>query len=153
MTGAVTRGRRATVVVLLLLAAFFAQGLVPQHADAATRRRHQMFAMTNQDRSRHHTADLALDARLSRYAKQHSRQMARAGYLFHTADLVAKLAGRRWSIGGENVGVGSTLPGLERAFMRSTEHRQNILRKAFRHVAIGIFRSSGKLWVTVIFYG
>jgi uncharacterized protein YkwD len=51
------------------------------------------------------------------------------------------------------VGVGSTLDGLESAFMRSTSHRRNILRTGFDHAAVGVIRSNGSFWVTVIFYG
>jgi uncharacterized protein YkwD len=79
--------------------------------------------------------------------------MAQAGYLFHTEDLTAKLKGVDWSIGGENVGVGSDLDGLQDAFMRSKPHRRNILGSRFEHVAIGIVQTDDSFWVTVIFYG
>jgi uncharacterized protein YkwD len=49
--------------------------------------------------------------------------------------------------------VGSTVDGLQDAFMASPPHRENILRTAFDHVAIGMARVDGHLWVTVIFYG
>ncbi len=153
MTGAATRGRKATAVILIA-AAVLAQGLVARGADAAsTQPRERMFALTNQDRSERDKALLALDAKLSQYAKQHSRQMAEKGSLFHTTDLAAKLKGRDWSIGGENVGVGPGLVSLEKAFMHSKDHRKNILRKAFDHAAVGVFKSDGQFWVTVIFYG
>jgi uncharacterized protein YkwD len=153
VTGAVARGRKATAVILLA-AAVMAQGLVARGADAASPHpRDRMFALTNQDRSERHKALLALDAKLSKYATQHSRLMAEKGYLFHTTDLAAKLKGRDWSIGGENVGVGSGLSRLEKAFMNSKVHRKNILRRAFDHAAVGVFKSGGEFWVTVIFYG
>jgi uncharacterized protein YkwD len=79
--------------------------------------------------------------------------MASKGYLFHTADLAAVLKGRDWTIGGENVGVGSALTDLEDAFMASKLHRQNILRTTFDDAAVGVFKSDGEFWVTVIFYG
>ncbi|HEX9122699.1 MAG TPA: CAP domain-containing protein [Actinomycetota bacterium] len=148
-----TGSRRKAAIALLVVAAFFAQGFAPQHADAVARRRGTMLELTNQDRSQHDKATLALNAKLSHYAKQHSRDMAQEGYLFHTADLAAKLKGLDWTVGGENVGVGTALDGLERAFMDSTVHRRNILRTTFDHTAIGIVRSDGKFWVTVIFYG
>ncbi len=154
MAVALTRGRRAAAVALLLLVAFLAQGMAIQHADAATRRRDTMLSLTNRDRKQRDKAVLSLDQRLSRYAKRHSRDMAKKGYLFHTSDLAAKLKGVDWSIGGENVGVGSSLDSLEDAFMRSKEHRKNILRQTFDHTAIGVVRDDdGRLWVTVIFYG
>ncbi len=37
--------------------------------------------------------------------------------------------------------------------MGSKTHRRNILRNGYDHAAIGIVKSDGNLWVTVIFYG
>jgi uncharacterized protein YkwD len=154
MEAALTRGRRAAAVALLLLVAFLAQGVGAQDANAATYRRDTMLSLTNEDRADHDMRALSLDRKLSAYAKQHSRDMASTGYLFHTEDLAAKLSGLDWSIGGENVGVGSSLDGLEAAFMRSTAHRQNILRESFDHSAIGVYKDGDdNFWVTVIFYG
>jgi uncharacterized protein YkwD len=154
MEAVAIRGRRTAAVVLLLLVAFLAQGVRATDADAATHRRDTMLSLTNEDRAHHDRHVLSLDAKLSKYAKKHSRDMADEGYLFHTEDLAARLKGLDWSIGGENVGVGSSLDSLEDAFMRSKPHRQNILRKTFDHSAIGIYRDAdGNVWVTVIFYG
>ncbi|MFB3738391.1 MAG: CAP domain-containing protein [Candidatus Velamenicoccus archaeovorus] len=153
MQTAWTGSRSKAAIALLVVTAFFAQAFVPQQADAADRRRVTMLELTNQDRSQHDRAALALNEKLSRYAKRHSREMAEAGYLFHSEDLAARLNGLDWTIGGENVGVGTTLDGLEQAFMDSTPHRKNILKPTYDHTAIGIVRSDGKFWVTVIFYG
>jgi uncharacterized protein YkwD len=114
-----------------------------------------MLSLTNDAREHHQRSDLRLNMRLSHYAKRHSVAMARAGYLFHsdTSALMQALRPYHWSIGGENVGVGSSVDGLQGAFMRSKEHRDNILRSAFDHTAIGMVRMHGKLWVTVVFYG
>lgn len=112
-----------------------------------------MLAITNRARANRGVQVLDLDARLSRYAKRHSREMAEAGYLFHTENLAARLSGVDWSMGGENVGVGSSLRDVQGAFMGSTPHRQNILQTRFDHAAVGIVKSDGTLWVTVIFYG
>jgi uncharacterized protein YkwD len=154
MEAAGTRGRRTAAVAVALLLAFFAQGVRASDADAAGTRRDAMLSLTNEDRAAHDKAALSLDEELSRYAKIHSRDMATRGYLFHTEDLATRLKGVDWSIGGENVGVGSSLDGLEDAFMHSTEHRRNILRTAFDASAIGVYEDAdGNVWVTVIFYG
>ncbi len=145
--------RRVGALVFLLAATLVVQGMVARPAGAAARQRQEMVGLTNRDRVERHRSRLALNLRLSRYAKRHSREMAERGYLFHTPDLSSRLKGVNWSVGGENVGVGCTLPGLESAFMHSAPHRANILRKAFSHVAVGVVRASGKFWVTVIFYG
>jgi uncharacterized protein YkwD len=142
-------------VALALLIVLLAQSVSADRASASAdhRRRAYMLSLTNDDRAQHDRAALRLNVVLSRYASHHSRQMATKGFLFHTADLNSKLKGLDWSIGGENVGVGSTLDGLEGAFMRSTPHRRNILRTGFDHAAVGVIRSNGSFWVTVIFYG
>jgi uncharacterized protein YkwD len=150
-----TRGPSLAAVAIALLIVLLAQGVSADRASGSTdhRRRAHMLSLTNDDRAQYDKAALRLNAMLSRYAKHHSRQMATKGYLFHTADLNSKLKGLDWSIGGENVGVGSTLDGLEVSFMRSTPHRRNILRAAFDHAAVGVIHSNGSYWVTVIFYG
>jgi uncharacterized protein YkwD len=149
------RDRSLAGVALALLMVLVAQGVSADRVSASTehRRRAHMLSLTNDDRAQHDKAALRLNAVLSRYATHHSRQMATKGYLFHTADLNSKLKGLDWSIGGENVGVGSTLDGVEIAFMRSTPHRRNILRTGFDHAAVGVIRSNGRFWVTIIFYG
>jgi uncharacterized protein YkwD len=155
MDRALIRGRGSARVALALLIVLLAQGVAADRASASSdhRRRAHMLSLTNDDRVERDKAALKLNAALSRYAKRHSRQMATKGYLFHSADLASKLKGLDWSIGGENVGVGSTLDGLEGAFMNSPPHRKNILRTAFDHAAVGVIHSNGSFWVTVIFYG
>ena len=114
-----------------------------------------MVNLTNDDRREHDRRALRFQTRVSRYAKAHSQAMAREGYIFHStqAQLQKALGNVNWSIGGENVGVGGSLESLEDAFMASKLHRQNILRRSFDHMAVGIVRGDGALWITVIFYG
>ena len=114
--------------------------------------RADMLALTNHDRVQHDRSRLTLDAQLSRYAKQHSRDMAERGRLFHTPDLAAMLDGRDWSLGGENVGVGPSLRAIEAGFMREKAHRKNLLRWEWDHAAVGVFHDEGLAWVTVIFW-
>ena len=155
MDRAQSRSSKAAVGSLLVVLALLFSGVATDHARAgATRTRvERMLTITNRARTNHGVRALDLDARLSRYAKRHSRDMAEAGYLFHTENLAGRLRGVNWSMGGENVGIGSSLGDVQRAFMGSTVHRRNILQKRFDHAAIGVVRSDGSLWVTVIFYG
>jgi uncharacterized protein YkwD len=154
---AALRARRIAVAVAVLLSATLVLGLAPRSAHAEDRfgRRLQMLALTNQDRRAHDRDNLGFAARLSRYAKEHSRRMANRGYLFHSSDdqLQDALGHYAWSIGGENVGVGGSLESLEDAFMASEDHRANILRPTYDHAAVGVARADGRIWVTVIFYG
>ena len=117
--------------------------------------RRYMLALTNHDRATHDRSALSFADRLARYAKSHSQAMAHKGFIFHsTADqLRDALEGYRWDLGGENVGVGGSLDSLEDAFMASTDHRKNILRRVYEHAAVGIVHSDDRIWITVIFYG
>ncbi len=145
-------GRAAAGFVLVL--ALFVSGVATDRARAAVSKPvEQMLTITNETRADRGRDTLDLNARLSRYAERHSRAMAEAGTLFHSQDLAGLLNGLNWSIGGENVGVGTSLLELQDAFMASKPHRRNILRRGFAHTAIGVVKSDGRLWVTVIFYG
>lgn len=151
-------GRRPLRAALALgLVTAMALAAAPARVDAADRvgPRLRFVELTNQDRREHDRRALRFQRRISRYARAHSLAMAEKGYLFHSTEeqLVRALDGVHWSIGGENVGVGSSLESLQRAFMASELHRQNVLRRAFDHVAVGIVRRDGVLWITVIFYG
>lgn len=155
MTISVSRTRRQAALTSVLAVALVLTGIAtdPSRADAAARPRGKMLHLTNDDRAARDRSALDLDVELSRYARRHSRAMAEAGEIFHTANLAAKLKGSDWTISGENVGVGPSLKRLESAFMASRPHRRNILRKRFDDVAIGVVESDGNFWVTVIFYG
>ena len=153
MTHPVGRTRRHLALAVLVASALFSSGVATAPAHAGTGLRGQMLQLTNDHRAHHDCAALQLDLQLSRYAKRHSQDMADAGGIFHSDDLAAKLKGKDWSAGGENVGVGTSVTDLEAAFMASTPHRRNILDRDFDHVAIGVVESDGDLWVTVIFYG
>jgi uncharacterized protein YkwD len=117
-------------------------------------RRH-MLALTNDDRANHDRAALSFAEKLAHYAKSHSQAMADKGYIYHSTgdQLIGALDGYDWQLGGENVGVGGSLESLETAFMASTDHRKNILRKVYDHAAVGIVRQDDRIWITVIFYG
>lgn len=105
----------------------------------------------NLARSRVGSRPIRLDPQLTKVARKHTREMTGAKTLFHTPS--SKL-GRRvtnWSWLGENVGVGGGVDSLHRAFMRSLGHKRNIQSRRVRHVGIGVRRSHGRMWVTVIF--
>ena len=88
-----------------------------------------------------------------RTGRVRGRIMGAAPSVRWEAQLRAALAGYRWQLGGENVGVGGSLESLEDAFMASPDHRKNILRKIYGHAAVGIVRQDDRIWITVIFYG
>jgi len=153
MTTMTSRNRKRIAVVLLLCLQLLSGLWTEARAGGSTRYRERMLQLVNDVRDRNERRLLRLDGMLSRYATRHSRQMAEAGYLFHTPDLGGKLEGRNWSIGGENVGFASSLRAVMGEFMESKPHRRNILRRGYDHAAVGVVKSDGSLWVTTIFYG
>jgi uncharacterized protein YkwD len=153
-----SRGTARVTKVLLLVALVGA--LVGAAAPGATavgrtRDRDGMYELTNDSRAHRGLRSLDLHRRMSELARKHSLKMAAQGDLFHTLDPVgAYLGGRPWHVWGENVGVtGGSLEDVQDAFMSSTPHRNNILHRGFRDVAIGVASVDGALWVTVFFYG
>ena len=154
MVQALSRSRSRFATALVLCLVLLLSGFATDHARAGEAAdRSEMFQLTNEARERKDRDLLKLDRQLSRYAVRHSRAMADEGELFHSRDLAEVLEGRDWSMGGENVGVGSSLDDLQAAFMASKVHRSNILKRGYDHAAVGVVESDGNFWVTVIFYG
>jgi uncharacterized protein YkwD len=95
----------------------------------------------NQVRAQHGLRKLALDLRLERAARSHSRAMIRSGSFAH-GDVRRRLAavGIR-GIYGENLawGVGSTAAAanIVQMWLNSPPHRANLLRPGFRRLGIG----------------
>ncbi len=141
---------RAVIIGMSLMLTLF----LAAPASAATGLRHQMLDATNDSRATRSVPRLLLNDRMSRVAHRHSVAMANAGTLFHTSNVQTYLSGVHWHIWGENVGMTSgSITQIERMFMHSAPHRNNILDRAFKHVAIGVYEHGGRLWVTVFFYG
>lgn len=42
---------------------------------------------------------------------------------------------------------------MKKMWMRSADHRFNMVRGSYGRAGIGVVRARGWLWVTVIFYG
>ena len=109
--------------------------------------------LTNQARMRRGKPKLRLDPELSKAAKVHTKLMATTGILQHTPSDTLAYRVTNWSILGENVGYGSSVHQVQRAFMNSPAHRENILKGRFRHVGIGIRTAGDTMWITVLFSG
>lgn len=144
---------KAAKVLGLTLALSVVLGMVAPEAQAGWAPRRDMLTWMNG--ARHDRGAVALDRVwvLRHMADEHSRDMAHEGRIFHTTNLAYKLRIVSWSCAGENVGVGQKLRSLFEGFMDSDAHRANILNRDFRDVGIGIYRSDGLLWITLIFVG
>jgi uncharacterized protein YkwD len=77
--------------------------------------------------------------------------MVERALLHHTSTSTLGRRVTRWTMLGENVGVGNTVDTLHTAFMNSPAHRDNIMFNSFRFVGVGAVEAKDRLWVTVIF--
>lgn len=102
---------------------------------------------------------LRWDDKLARAALEHSRDMARRGFLGHkgpdgrsAGDRVAQL-GYRWSAVGENVGQGPKTPEeAVRRWLESERHCRNIMSPEFREAgAASAQNSSLRTYWTLVF--
>lgn len=113
---------------------------------------HTTLCLINNERTQRGIPPLHLNARLSRAAAGHSSDMVQRHYFSHTSLSGATFAdriratgylgsARSWII-GENLDWGtkhwSSPAGAVEAWMHSPPHRENILRRSFREIGIGV---------------
>lgn len=96
---------------------------------------------------------IRLDPELSRVARLHAREMARARSLFHTPSRILQGRVIGWSELGENIGVGVSPASLHESFMASPGHRNNMLGEAFNNLGVGVIGDGDRIWVTLLFQG
>ena len=131
--------------------AFALAGVLMFAAPAASlyRPEQRLAPMINTARYRHDVPRLVERPRLRVAAERQSLRMATRGRLFHGS--LAWTSGRRcW---GQIVGTGPTVRAVFRAFMRSADHRANMLDRSFRRAGYGVVKIRGAVWVTVNFAG
>jgi uncharacterized protein YkwD len=123
--------------------------IVPEPDPAAAAR---LLALTNAERAKRGLRALRPWPSLVPIARAHTIEMLDAGRLYHNKALTTLVRQLRLKALGENVGVGPTIDTVEAAFMRSAEHRANILDASYRYVGIWAMRDErGFVWVTVNF--
>jgi uncharacterized protein YkwD len=116
-----------------------------------SRTERKLARMTNAARHRHGLTRLNLDPQLSKVGGRHARDMARRRLLYHTPSNVLGWRVTHWRILGENVGVGAGVASIQRAFLRSPEHRSIMLSSSYRYVGVGVHQRGSNRWVTVLF--
>ena len=142
-------GGKLKIAVAVLCGLFAVLAAFP--ASAMTRQETGMTGFVNEDRANHSLKPLDASSTISEIAHRHSLEMARKGRLFHSC-VECILDQHGWQRIGENIGYGATLSSVNREFMHSTYHRENILCTCHTDVAVGVVESGGLIWVTEIFY-
>ncbi|MFD3565033.1 CAP domain-containing protein [Streptomyces sp. NPDC058686] len=112
----------------------------PASGDAA-----RVLALVNSERSKAGCSPLTMNAKLTKAAQDHSKDMASHGNMSHTGsdgsapgDRITR-AGYSWSSYGENVAYGYSTPEkVMDGWMSSPGHKRNILDCSFKEIGIGL---------------
>lgn len=116
-------------------------------ASGATAR---VLTLVNNERSKAGCSPLKMNAKLTKAAQDHSKDMASHRNMSHTgsdgsspADRITR-AGYSWSSYGENVAYGYSTPEkVMAAWMSSPGHKRNILDCSFKEIGIGLAQPDG----------
>ncbi|MYT28562.1 MULTISPECIES: CAP domain-containing protein [unclassified Streptomyces] len=108
--------------------------------------------LVNKERSKAGCAPLTVNAKLTKTAEEHSKDMADHRHMSHTgsdgSDPGARIknAGYNWSSYGENVAYGYATPASVMAgWMSSPGHKRNILDCSFKEIGVGVAQP-GDYW-------
>lgn len=111
-----------------------------------------VLSLVNQERAAAGCPAVALNAKLTKAAQDHSADMASHSNMSHTgsdgSDPGARItrAGYTWSTYGENVAYGYSTPEkVMEGWMNSPGHRENILNCSFKEIGIGLAQP-GNYW-------
>jgi uncharacterized protein YkwD len=141
------RHRIAALITLLTLTS--ASSRAQQKTSDAER---QLFNAANQGRKAHGLPSLKPDEALANAARAHAQRMAEQGTISHQLpgepNLLsrAKAAGAQFSWISENVDEGQNATAIQQSFMRSPQHRANILDSDMDSVGIGVAERNGQMF-------
>ena len=139
------RRRRAGVAALLVAVALVATGCLDTIA-------HNHI---NTSRRTAGVRELPRHAWLDGVAQAHAQKMANECRTYHSSPALWLMPG--YSAGAENVGAGPTVDAVHTAFMRSPQHRGNILNAAHKVSGVGVVErpecGGNKVFVVHLFNG
>ena len=142
------RIRRAGALLVATILA--CAGLCTSSVRAQSSVEAHLVSLVNGERTSRGIAALLEKSDLASVARQHSQQMAASGHIYHNGSLASQVGGG-WTLIAENVGSGSTVDAVHKAFMDSAPHRVHVLDARFNQIGVGIASSGGTLYVTEVF--
>jgi uncharacterized protein YkwD/uncharacterized membrane protein required for colicin V production len=119
----------------------------------------RLTAMANAERAGRGLSPLRSDVRVRTVARQHSADMYRKGYFCHVGkdgrDPFERLDEGKidFERAGENLALAPTIEMVHRGLMNSPKHKENILRRQFTDIGIGVYKGPYGLMVTQNFCG
>jgi uncharacterized protein YkwD len=96
-------------------------------------------------RSAEGVAGLRVDEELTVQARIWAAQMAEDGEISHAESLANGLTSD-WSKLGENVGMGTDVGNVQKAFIESPSHFGNILDPVSTHIGVGVVVAEGRIF-------
>jgi uncharacterized protein YkwD len=139
--------RAAALITLLALCSV--SGLAQQKTSHAER---ELFDAINQERKAHGLASLKLDEGLASAARKHAQRMAEQGTISHqlpgepSLPSRAKAAGAHFTWLSENVDEGPSATAIHQSFMKSPQHRANIMDGDMDSAGIGVAERNGQMF-------
>lgn len=126
------------------------------YRSAPDRYENRVVYWTNVKRRRHGLPALRKRACPDHYAESWVRHLARTGSFYHQ-DVTRMFSCHRVRVAGENLARGNVTPRqVVNAWMRSPEHRANILKRRYTHIGVGSVYSmvdGGRLYTSQTFTG
>lgn len=142
------RLRRVAVVCAVMVVACLALG-----QGSASGPERYLFDAANRERKAQGLPVLKWDDALATAARKHAAEMARQNSVAHTLPGEASLPSRATKAGAkfgwlsENVIQAASAPGAHEQFMKSANHKANILDSDMDTVGIGVAERGGQLFV------
>ena len=138
------------VAVLISVLIFFCASAVAESKSANAER--ELFHAVNQERKTHGLPTLRSDEALASAARKHAELMAQQGTVAHQLPgepglpARARAAGARFTWLSENVDEGPNADAIHQSFMKSPQHRANILDSDMDSAGIGVVERKGELF-------
>lgn len=107
------------------------------------------FDLVNDARADAGVPALALDPIGQAKAQAWAEHLAASGSIAHSNLTDGMDDG--WRRLAENVGYGSSIDEIQRRFMDSPQHRQNVVDGRFTHLGVGVARGGGHTYVVLVF--
>lgn len=102
----------------------------------------------NQLRASKGLGPLRVDGELTGIGRRWAAKMASAGQISHNKNFPNEVS-QDWAKLGENVGVGSNVDELHRAFVNSPAHYRNLVDGDFTHIGVGVvYAGDGSLYTS-----
>jgi uncharacterized protein YkwD len=123
----------------------------------------ELFARVNQVRAEHQLIPLKASPELAQVARAHAQDMARRGYFAHESPEGLNALQRATDAGikgfrllAENIGSSTVSSDRTEAivteWMRSHDHRENVLNPAFNTAGVGVVQGPGDQTIVVELY-